>query len=564
MTLIDTLVGTAVTLIIFLALFGLLRASLLMASVAKSKAVATAVATTQMEYIRSLPYDSIGTVGGIPQGVVSETSTSTMNNIGYGLRTFIQYVDDPADGVGASDTTGITTDYKRIKVVATYYANGTPRYVELVSNQSPHGIESTTGGGTLQINVVNALGAPVAGAQVDITNPSLSPTVDLSAFTNTAGLVYLPGAATSTDYRVVVTKSGYSTAQTYARDATNQNPTPGYLTVVGNTTTSSTFAVDLLSTFTLATYSPIATTVWSDTFTNASSLSLQSGTAVSGGALVLAGASGSYSASGTARSTALTPTYLAGWTNVDATVSNTGNTSTHVRVLDATGTPLPDSVIPGNSAGIGTFPIDISGVATTTYPTLILEALLDSSLLTDTPSIQDWRITYTRGPVPLPNISFTLAGAKTIGSTGAGAALYKTSTTSSTGASASKTLSLEWDAYDLNVSGYDTVDACTAPPYALAPGVTTNVSLMLGANTTNMLLVSVKDSVGTLVPGASVTLTRSGYSQTVTASSCGTAYFGGITAANDYSVTISKSGYTTTVESNIPVTGDSFYAASFD
>lgn len=53
MSLVDVIVGTALILIVFLALLGLLRASLLISSSSKAKAGATAIATTQMEYIRS-------------------------------------------------------------------------------------------------------------------------------------------------------------------------------------------------------------------------------------------------------------------------------------------------------------------------------------------------------------------------------------------------------------------------------------------------------------------------------------------------------------------------------
>ncbi len=61
---------------------------------------------------------------------------------------------------------------------------------------------------------------------------SASQGVNLTTLSDVNGNVYLPGAQPATDYQVSVTKSGYSTAQTYARDSTNQNPTPGYMTVV--------------------------------------------------------------------------------------------------------------------------------------------------------------------------------------------------------------------------------------------------------------------------------------------------------------------------------------------
>ena len=166
MSLVDVLVGIALILIVFLALMGLLRASLPVSSSSKAKAGATTVAMTQMEYLRSLSYNDIGTVGGIPAGAVPQYATTTFNGIPYGVRTFVQYVDDPADGSGSGDSNGIITDYKRVRVTITYTFRGTEREVGIVSTIAPQGIESTVGGGTLLVNLVDAVGAPVPGASV--------------------------------------------------------------------------------------------------------------------------------------------------------------------------------------------------------------------------------------------------------------------------------------------------------------------------------------------------------------------------------------------------------------
>ena len=292
MSLIDVIVGTALMLVIFLALFGLVRASLALSTYIKDEATATAIANNQMEYIRSLPYNSVGTVGGIPAGSIAQNATTTEDGLGYGVRTLVEYYDDPADGLGVNDTNGITTDYKKIKVVVTYSEGNRTRQITLNSIYAPPGIETTVGGGTLQINVVNSTGAPLEGASVTIVNASTSPTVNLTTFSNSAGIVYLPGAATSTQYAITVTENGYSTAQTYARNGTNQNPTPGYLTVVQNQTTSSTFAIDVLGLLTLNTFTPVASGAFTDSFANNAKLTSLTNTNASGGALTLNGSSG--------------------------------------------------------------------------------------------------------------------------------------------------------------------------------------------------------------------------------------------------------------------------------
>lgn len=468
MSLMDVIVGVALVLIVFLALFGLLRASLLISSSAKAKAGATAVATTQMEYMRSLPYSSAGTVGGIPAGPVAQYATTTLNGVPYAVRTLVEYVDDPKDGSGSSDANGITTDYKRVRIATTYTFRGEEREVAIVSNIAPPSIETTAGGGTLRANVVDASGAGIAGASVRIQNPSVTPAVDFTTFSDIAGTVSLPGAPTSTDYRITVSKDGYSTAETYARDATNQNPTPGYLTVALNQTTTGTFAIDRLATLTLRTFSPIRAAVSSDTFVDASHLADAASVSSANGALALSGAPGSYALSGYARATSTAPAYLAEWTSASANISVPAGATLSMQVTDEAGMLLPDTVLPGNSAGFTTFPISLGAVSTTTYTGLALRANLAGDGLV-TPEVLDWQVSYKEGPVPLPNVPYTLTGAKKKGTTGSGGAIYKTVVASSTDATGASALSLEWDVYSLVVSGYAVTSASSSPPFTLEP-----------------------------------------------------------------------------------------------
>ena len=283
MSFIDVIVGVALVLIIFVALTTLLQTSLKVSALAKTHSVAIAVAESQMEHIRSLSYANIGTVGGIPSGTIPQYATTTLNGITLSTRTFIDYYDDPADGLGSNDTNGITADYKRAKISTTYFVGTIPHTVTLISNFAPPGIETTNGGGTLKISVVNAVGSGVSGATVHIVNTVASTTVDVTTFTDSTGTVFLPGAPVSSQYQVFVSKAGYSSSQTYARDAMNVNPTPAYLTVAAGQTTTGTFAIDLLGTLVIRTFSPVATSTYSDAFANSSGLSATASTQVSAG-----------------------------------------------------------------------------------------------------------------------------------------------------------------------------------------------------------------------------------------------------------------------------------------
>jgi hypothetical protein len=255
---------------------------------------------------------------------------------------------------------------------------------------------------------------------------------------------------------------------------------------------------------------------------------------------------------------------LVSWGVASSTITTPGGTTAVVQIVDGSGNLLPNSVLPGNSIGFTSFPINLYSVSTSTYPTLALMATLTTNSTSVTPSLASWNLSYLAGPIPLPNVSYSLTGAKTIGSTGAGAPIYKTTVSGTTNSSGTSAQTLEWDAYSLSIPSYDILDSCNdSPPYAVSPGSTIGESLILGPLTSNAVLINVNDSTGNNLAGATVTLARSGYSKTVTSSACGNAYFGGITSATDYTITIAKTGYTTNTTSNVTVSGHTFYAVSF-
>ncbi len=562
MSLIDVIVGTALVLIIFLALMGVLRASILVASLAKARAGAASISTSQMEYLRGISYDSLGTVGGIPAGQIPQSTTVVTDGTTYTINTYIQYIDDPADGLGAYDTNGIITDYKLAKVSVSYFAAGKTRTENLLSNFVPLGIETTNGGGTLAIHVINTAGSPISGATVHIVDASTTPTIDLATFSNVSGMVYLPGAATSTQYQIFISKNGYSSAQTYVRNTTNQNPSPGFLTIVKDKTTTGTFIIDPLASFTLKTFSPEKNGTFSDTFADATQLSSATNTVISAGSLTLA----PNFLLGTARSVAIAPPYLQKWGNVSISTSTPANTGVKIRLYIGTSTSalLPDTALSGNAAGFTSATINLSSVSTTTYPSLKLGATLSAVATTTIPKVLDWKLGYVAGPTPLPNAAITLTGTKTIGSTGAGVPIYETIIATTTDVSGSRTIILPADAYTPTTSGGDIENACPFIPYSLSPGSTNTAKLTLTTpSTTDKLLVLVQDSSGNPVPGTTVTLSRTGYTQINTSSSCGVAYFGGLFASTSYTVTIAKSGYTKTTFSNVSVKGQTIYNASF-
>ena len=139
--LLEVVVGVGLMAIVFVGLFGLLQFATRLATDNASRAGATALALERIEYIRSLAYTSVGTVGGDPGGALVVSENITLNAVPYTRRTHIVHVDDDADGVGAGDTNGVTDDYKRVKVEVSWTRDELVRSVSIVTDITPTGVE---------------------------------------------------------------------------------------------------------------------------------------------------------------------------------------------------------------------------------------------------------------------------------------------------------------------------------------------------------------------------------------------------------------------------------------
>ena len=465
MTLIDTVVGTAIMLIVFMGVFAAFQLSVDIILNNKARAGATALANERMEYIRSLTYTQIGTVGGIPTGIIPQTEAITLNGISYTRRTFIQYADDPGDGLGASDVNGITADYKALRSDVYWRARTGERHITVLSRMSPggSGIEAAVPGGTLTLNVLNATLQPVSNAQIHIVNPGTTPpsqAIDFTTFTNTSGMASFIGATTTGAYQITVTKPGYSSAQTYGVTAQNTNPNPGHLFVSPNQTTTGTFAIDLVSSISVTTYS-LTTGTWTDSFSDESKVSpASSNIEVSGNRARFAG-NQPWTAPAELLSATITPSALSRWGTFSWNDTQPSETTItyHVYYPEGGGRALvPDSALSGNSAGFTTgTSVGLSTIPAGAYASLILGAnLVALNPSAPSPSIEDWSLTYEGGSTVAA--SFTLRGAKTIG-TGPAGAVYKYEASHTTNSSGTLTIpNLEWDSYTLSVApvtGYD-------------------------------------------------------------------------------------------------------------
>lgn len=559
-TLLDTLVGTFLMLVVFLGIAAAFQLSVDVISTNKARAGAIALANERMEYIRSLAYAQLGTFGGIPAGSIAQSETVTLNSVPYTRRTVIEYADDPKDGSGVSDSNGITADYKTVKVdVAWQPRSGAVRHITLASRVSPPaGLETAISGGTLVINAVNAAGTKLAGATVQIINASASPAINQTTFTNASGTVTLIGAPAASGYQIIVTQAGYSTAQTYSTSAQNTDPSPPNVTVSNTVTTTSTLAIDVLGTKTVRTFTPIAAGNWTDTFADTSKIATSTNISVVSNTARLSG-SAPFSSYGELQTIAIGPSLLVQWQFLSWTNSLPAGTSIRYRVYDGAGQNLiPESQLPGNAAGFTMSPISLLNVSTTTYPAIRFDATY-ASTGASTPTTSMWKVDFTSGPTPLPTTVFTLRGAKTIGS-GPSGSVYKYSQSLQTGSAGVLVVpNLEWDTYTLSVASttsYDIASVCNPQPESLSPGASQSTDIMVSTHTANSLLVNVRSSAtGALIKNATVVLTRTGFTATGTTDTCGQTFFSSLTSASNYTVAAGAVGYATTTTTNVTATG---------
>lgn len=272
---------TLIESLVFLFIFALIATTFFQTYIVTTRAIiasknrlgATALANQRMEIIRSIDYTSIGTkhwngtawVYGIPAGDLIEEEDVSVNTTLYHVDTFVQYVDDTLDNQSPTDT--IPTDYKRVRVTVSWGSRSADETIALFGNFSPNGIESASSGGVLSINVLNAAGVGVSGANVRIQRASAS--IDTTATTDSSGNITLPGTpAGSQAYTITVSKSGYYGANTFpAYPTTAYNPVDVHATVVANVLNQHSIVMDREASIKLSTEDPLGVDVPSIGFT---------------------------------------------------------------------------------------------------------------------------------------------------------------------------------------------------------------------------------------------------------------------------------------------------------
>lgn len=250
LTLVEVLISVSILAIILFSIYGGFVKMLEIMSLIRTRELVTNLANEQFEIARNLPYSSVGTVGGIPAGVITENQTITRDDKVFLIKTTVRNIDDPFDGVFGgipNDTSPADRKVVSLTISCALCKNFTSS--EFTTYVSPKNLETASTNGALVIRVFDAAGLPVSDADVSIVNSSVSPAVNLTDQTNTSGILTLVDAPPSLGgYKITVTKSGYSTDQTYPVGASgNPNPTKPNATVILQQITQLSFEIDKVS-----------------------------------------------------------------------------------------------------------------------------------------------------------------------------------------------------------------------------------------------------------------------------------------------------------------------------
>ncbi len=249
-SLIEVLVGTAIFLIVAIGVYGSLTSLLKLANGAQARTLAVQLADEQFEIIRNLPYSSVGLTNGIPVGVLLQTQTLTRGGVTFIVGLTVRNINLSSTTVQASD--------KLVEVDVTCPTCQNFQPVSLTGQISPANLQSAGNGGAVVTQVFNGNGDPVQGATVSMQSTATSTIINTDV-TDNSGVLNVIGVPPGVNvYKVTVTKSGYSTDETYAIGGSgNPNPTNPNLTVLNQQVTSASFAIDKLSSIHFSSVSPL-------------------------------------------------------------------------------------------------------------------------------------------------------------------------------------------------------------------------------------------------------------------------------------------------------------------
>jgi len=252
-TLLEVLIGLGILAVVSTAIYFSYANVIEIVQASQYNSASLTIIESQVELVRNMRYEDVGTVGGVPAGKIPQTQQVTLDGVPYTLESYVRNIDDPFDGtLGGTPNDTAPADYKLVQFQVTCPTCTRYRVVSMTTYVAPKNLESSSENGNLFIQVLDAFGQPVQGATVHVTNSGVTPAIDLTDVTGANGMLQLVDTATSSaEYHITVAKSGYSSDQTYP-PGNPANPVQPDATVATQQLTITTLAIDRVSTVNVA------------------------------------------------------------------------------------------------------------------------------------------------------------------------------------------------------------------------------------------------------------------------------------------------------------------------
>lgn len=246
-SLIEVIIASSIFSLIALIIYQSLISVNNLISASREKIAAVDLLNSEFELIRNLSYQNVGIIGGIPSGVLSATTTVVRDGREFVVTRVIRNIDDPFDGtIGGSPNDLSPADYKMVQIEISCTNCKSTSDFYAVSKVSPKNLETASTNGALFVRVFDANGNPVPQASVSITNPNLG--ININDTTNNNGVLQIVDVPPDQNsYRIITTKSGYTTDRTYATSTGNPNPAKMDATVLLQQLTQVSFVIDKVS-----------------------------------------------------------------------------------------------------------------------------------------------------------------------------------------------------------------------------------------------------------------------------------------------------------------------------
>jgi len=548
-TLIEAIVVIFLASILILGIFEAFHSLFKVLELQSRKATATEIAQGEIEKIRNLNYLKIGTIGAqLPyaSGILESSTSTILNNVVYKIERKIKYIFDPTDGEEECPL-----DYKRVEIKVSF-SDKVEGEVLLTTDIAPKDkLEELQAcalqpAGILRVQVFNTLGENVSTPKIEIFNPETGELVDFS--TPSSGAYDFPLAPGN--YKVVVSKDGYSTEKTYSitEVAIPEKPNP---IVLQSQITQISFVIDKLSSLNVKTLSNYSQGFFNDSFENENKISEKSNVVILNGEVQLATDTQGYLPSGFLYSIEISPSDLIEWEEFAFSDLKPQGTDLRYQIYflsDEGWVLIPDSDLPGNSVGFDQSPVNLKNLSNYSKIKIKANFISDSSA---TPVLYSWQVSWKNSQsIPISNVSFDLRGDKIIGKDENENPIYKFSKKETTNASGEILIpNLEWDVYHFSNFQKDSQAlflATSTPEHPVSLNPDTNLEVLLFLEAQNSLFLTVQDSE-TLNPifSATATLSKTDFSQTQHTDINGQTIFIPLDSGS-YTISVEALGYNST------------------